>query len=129
YEPLEPLAAAGKLGPVLWQLPETFRRDDERLAETLSLLLPGRHAFEFRHVVELAAGGGVLAHGSNHWSRVAPADPSTAAHRPRLAALTGVESARAGRLPRHGADGIADGAAPECRGVRARRVEPHPREG
>jgi len=49
YEPLEPLAAAGKLGPVLWQLPESFHRDDERLAETLSQLPAGRHAFEFRH--------------------------------------------------------------------------------
>ena len=32
YEPLEPLVEAGKLGPVLWQLPANFQRDDERLA-------------------------------------------------------------------------------------------------
>ena len=32
YEPLQPLADAGKLGPVVWQLPENFHRDDERLA-------------------------------------------------------------------------------------------------
>ncbi|MGZ4311905.1 MAG: DUF72 domain-containing protein [Solirubrobacteraceae bacterium] len=49
YERIEPLAEAGKLGPVLWQLPETFHRDDERLASALAQLPPGRHAFEFRH--------------------------------------------------------------------------------
>jgi len=49
YEPLEPLARAHRLGPVLWQLPPNFRRDDERLALALDHLPPGRHAFEFRH--------------------------------------------------------------------------------
>jgi uncharacterized protein YecE (DUF72 family) len=49
YERLEPLLASPKLGPVLWQLPETFRRDDERLANALAALPPGRHCFEFRH--------------------------------------------------------------------------------
>src|SRR5690606_12660047 len=44
----EPLAASGKLGPVLWQLPANFRRDEDRLADVLSLLASGRHAFEFR---------------------------------------------------------------------------------
>jgi uncharacterized protein YecE (DUF72 family) len=48
YEPLEPLILAGKLGPILWQLPANFRRDDERLAHVLSLVPPGRHCFEFR---------------------------------------------------------------------------------
>ena len=38
-----------KLGPVLWQLPDRFPRDDERLADALASLPPGRHAFEFRH--------------------------------------------------------------------------------
>jgi uncharacterized protein YecE (DUF72 family) len=37
------------MGPVLWQLPANFRRDDERLASALELLPPGRHCFEFRH--------------------------------------------------------------------------------
>jgi uncharacterized protein YecE (DUF72 family) len=46
---LRPLEDAGKLGPVLWQLPEQFPRDDERLAALLDRLPPGRHAFEFRH--------------------------------------------------------------------------------
>ena len=48
-EPLQPLAEAGKLGPILWQLPENFHRDDDRLAEALAGLGPGRHCFEFRH--------------------------------------------------------------------------------
>jgi uncharacterized protein YecE (DUF72 family) len=46
---VEPLRAAGKLGPVLWQLPATFTRDDERLVSFLEQLPAGRHAFEFRH--------------------------------------------------------------------------------
>jgi uncharacterized protein YecE (DUF72 family) len=49
YERIDPLIAAGRLGPVLWQLPENFRRDDDRLSATLELLPPGMHAFEFRH--------------------------------------------------------------------------------
>ncbi len=49
YERIEPLAGSPKMGPVLWQLPETFRRDDERLAFALERLPPGRHCFEFRH--------------------------------------------------------------------------------
>jgi uncharacterized protein YecE (DUF72 family) len=49
YERLEPLRASPKLGPVLWQLPENFRRDDERLAAALERLPDGRHCFEFRH--------------------------------------------------------------------------------
>jgi uncharacterized protein YecE (DUF72 family) len=49
YERIEPLARAGRLGPVLWQLPENFHRDNDRLAEALEQLPPGRHAFEFRH--------------------------------------------------------------------------------
>ncbi|MGH3094204.1 MAG: DUF72 domain-containing protein, partial [Gaiellaceae bacterium] len=49
YERIEPLVESPKLGPVLWQLPETFHRDDERLAFALERLPPGRHCFEFRH--------------------------------------------------------------------------------
>ncbi len=49
YSRIEPLVRSPKLGPVLWQLPPTFKRDDERLAEALGQLPPGRHAFEFRH--------------------------------------------------------------------------------
>jgi len=49
YERIEPLVAAGRLGPVLWQLPESFARDDDRLAGALAVLPPGRHAVELRH--------------------------------------------------------------------------------
>jgi uncharacterized protein YecE (DUF72 family) len=48
YTSIEPLIEAGKLGPVLWQLPPNFKRDDERLAEALRALPAGRHCFEFR---------------------------------------------------------------------------------
>jgi uncharacterized protein YecE (DUF72 family) len=49
YERIEPLIVARKLGPVLWQLPGSFRRDDDRLASALDRLPEGRHCFEFRH--------------------------------------------------------------------------------
>jgi uncharacterized protein YecE (DUF72 family) len=49
YAPLGPMIEAGRLGPVLWQLPETFVRDDERLAGWLEALPDGRHTIEFRH--------------------------------------------------------------------------------
>ena len=49
YERIAPLVASPKLGPVLWQLPPSFRRDDRRLASALAALPPGRHCFEFRH--------------------------------------------------------------------------------
>ena len=48
YERIEPLVKGERLGPVLWQLPANFRRDDERLAQALGRLPPGRHTFEFR---------------------------------------------------------------------------------
>jgi uncharacterized protein YecE (DUF72 family) len=49
YERIEPLVQSPKLGPVLWQLPENFHRNDERLGSALEQLPPGRHCFEFRH--------------------------------------------------------------------------------
>ena len=66
-ERLDPLVEAGKVGPLLWQLPPTFHRDDDRLARALDELPAGfRHAFEFRHpswfgdgVMELLARYGV----------------------------------------------------------------------
>jgi uncharacterized protein YecE (DUF72 family) len=49
YERIEPLLGSPKLGPVLWQLPPNFKRDDERLAAALERLpSEQRHAFEFR---------------------------------------------------------------------------------
>jgi uncharacterized protein YecE (DUF72 family) len=66
YSRIRPLAGSPKLGPVLWQLPGNFHRDDERLAQALGVLPPGRHCFEFRHeswfvedVYELLRGAGV----------------------------------------------------------------------
>ncbi|HEX4807014.1 MAG TPA: DUF72 domain-containing protein [Conexibacter sp.] len=52
YASIAPLVESGKLGPVIWQLPERFTRDDERLAaalERVAQLPSGRHGFEFRH--------------------------------------------------------------------------------
>jgi uncharacterized protein YecE (DUF72 family) len=52
YASIAPLVASGKLGPVIWQLPENFHRDDDRLAaalEKVAELPPGRHAVELRH--------------------------------------------------------------------------------
>jgi uncharacterized protein YecE (DUF72 family) len=49
WEPLEPLRRARKLGPVLWQLPESFERDDDLLAAALGRLPRAEHCFEFRH--------------------------------------------------------------------------------
>ena len=48
YACIEPLVGSPKLGPVLWQLPATFRRDDDRLGAALAAVPPGRHCFEFR---------------------------------------------------------------------------------
>jgi uncharacterized protein YecE (DUF72 family) len=55
YERIQPLLRSPKLGPLLWQLPPTFRADHDRLARALEHLhsIPNgsgqRHAFEFRH--------------------------------------------------------------------------------
>ena len=48
-ERIEPIIERGCLGPLLWQLPPNFKRDDERLANALAELpRDQRHAFEFR---------------------------------------------------------------------------------
>ena len=49
YERIGPLVESGKLGPVVWQLPANFKRDDDVLAGALGAVPPGRHCFEFRH--------------------------------------------------------------------------------
>jgi uncharacterized protein YecE (DUF72 family) len=52
YERIEPLVDSPHMGPVLWQLPGNFQRDDERLASAIDALKsapPTRHTFEFRH--------------------------------------------------------------------------------
>jgi uncharacterized protein YecE (DUF72 family) len=61
-ERIEPLRRAGKLGPILWQLPPQFRRDDDALASALDTLSPGRHAFEFRDPSWFAADVYALLH-------------------------------------------------------------------
>jgi len=48
YSTIAPLVGSPKFGPVLWQLPPTFKRDDARLGEALAQLPAGRHCFEFR---------------------------------------------------------------------------------
>jgi uncharacterized protein YecE (DUF72 family) len=55
YERIEPLTSSPKMGPVLWQLPENFHRNDERLEGALAVLPQGRHCFEFRHPSWFAA--------------------------------------------------------------------------
>ncbi len=40
-ERIEPLARTPKMGPVLWQLPEWFERDDDTLAGALDVLRRG----------------------------------------------------------------------------------------
>jgi uncharacterized protein YecE (DUF72 family) len=49
YERIQPLAESAKLGPIVWQLPATFQRDDDALGGLLDILPEGRHCFEFRH--------------------------------------------------------------------------------
>jgi uncharacterized protein YecE (DUF72 family) len=49
YERIEPLVGSDKLGPIVWQLPANFKRDDDLLAGALARLPEGRHCFEFRH--------------------------------------------------------------------------------
>jgi uncharacterized protein YecE (DUF72 family) len=50
YERIEPLLRSAKMGPVLWQLPPTFKRDDERLRAALERFPEEqRHCIEFRH--------------------------------------------------------------------------------
>jgi uncharacterized protein YecE (DUF72 family) len=45
-----PLVRSPKMGPLLWQLPPNFGRDDDRLAEAVATFPPTlRHAIEFRH--------------------------------------------------------------------------------
>ena len=48
YAAVEPLVRSQKLGPVLWQLPGNFKRDEDRLAEACASLPAGRHCWEFR---------------------------------------------------------------------------------
>jgi uncharacterized protein YecE (DUF72 family) len=54
---IAPLVRSPKMGPLLWQLPPTFRRDDHRLAAALEAFPRSlRHAIEFRHASWFADG-------------------------------------------------------------------------
>ena len=49
---VKPLLEARRLSVVLWQLPPSFKRNDERLDAALRVIreqAPGRHAVELRH--------------------------------------------------------------------------------
>lgn len=88
YEPLKPLLAAGRLGPVLWQLPENFHRDEQRLAAWARALPPGMHTIEFRHpswfvdsVLELLRDAGVALTIGDHPERRFQSHEATAAWR------------------------------------------------
>ena len=48
-EALEPLLETAKMGPLLWQLPPTFQRDDARLSAALEQMPKLRNTIEFRH--------------------------------------------------------------------------------
>ncbi len=88
YERMQPLVAAHRLGPVLWQLPDSFRRDDRRFARALAALPEGRHAFEFRHpswfvpeVYELLRGHDAALVTGDHPERPFQTDEATASWR------------------------------------------------
>jgi uncharacterized protein YecE (DUF72 family) len=50
YERIEPLLRSPKMGPILWQLPPNFQRDDTRLAAAVERFpKEQRHCIEFRH--------------------------------------------------------------------------------
>jgi uncharacterized protein YecE (DUF72 family) len=50
YERIEPLLRSPKMGPILWQLPPNFQRDDARLAAAVERFpKEQRHCIEFRH--------------------------------------------------------------------------------
>jgi uncharacterized protein YecE (DUF72 family) len=55
FRMIDPLRTARRLGPILFQLGPTFKRDDELLSDYLQIL-PGdlRYTFEFRHASWLA---------------------------------------------------------------------------
>src|SRR4051812_13973053 len=84
-ERIEPILERGCLGPLLWQLPPNFKRDDDRLASALVELPAGRHAFEFREpgwfaepVYALLAEHGVATVLAHDARRPLPEPPPTA---------------------------------------------------
>ena len=51
FDRIEPLLRSPKLGPLLWQLPPNFARDEDRLRDALTTMAADgrRHCIEFRH--------------------------------------------------------------------------------
>jgi uncharacterized protein YecE (DUF72 family) len=82
WEPLEPLRRSGRLGPVLWQLPENFERNDDLLGEALGRLPKADHCFEFRHPSWSAAPVRELLDEHNDWKGFAPANARYLRRRP-----------------------------------------------
>ena len=88
YAPLTALIDCGRLGPVLWQLPESFHRDDGALAEWAAALPPGLHTVEFRHdswfvdaVYMILSEHGIALTVADHPARPFPNDVATASWR------------------------------------------------
>ena len=83
WERLQPLVESPKMGPVLWQLPGNFQRDDERLGHALSHLPPGHHAFELPPpVVVRRRRPGAAARAPRRAGHRRPPRPALAAARP-----------------------------------------------
>jgi uncharacterized protein YecE (DUF72 family) len=82
WEPLEPLRRGGRLGPVLWQLPENFHRDDDLLAAALDQLPRARHCFYSeaelddwrRRIAAWRSRRPVFVYLNNDWKGYAPAN-------------------------------------------------------
>ncbi|MGH9662927.1 MAG: DUF72 domain-containing protein [Bryobacteraceae bacterium] len=57
FRAIDPLRVTGRLGPILFQLPASFRCDEARLAEFLGAIPSDlRYAMEFRHTSWLTSG-------------------------------------------------------------------------
>jgi uncharacterized protein YecE (DUF72 family) len=89
YERIEPLGEAGTLGPVLWQPPANFHRDDARLEGWLAARPPGRYygsrgrggnysvselATWARRIAQWRRRQDVYAYFNNDWNGYAPAN-------------------------------------------------------
>jgi uncharacterized protein YecE (DUF72 family) len=57
FRAIDPLRVTGRLGPILFQLPPSFKRDEARLADFLGAVPSDlRYAMEFRHISWLTDG-------------------------------------------------------------------------
>ena len=109
YAGIAPLAESPKLGPLLWQLPENFHRDDDRLAAALEALPAGPPRLRVP-ARELVLQRGVRA--AAHARRGAGDRRRQAAPAARVAADRGLD---ADPLPlRHAAGAAATTASASC---------------